>query len=78
MTNPERERVSLAFLERFWADREAGKECGLNEYLKLFPGHEEVVARESLQALREHRRAEVGDDEESSDVNRLGPYRLIK
>ncbi len=78
MTNPGAERVSFAFLERFWADREAGKECGLNEYLELFPGHEEVVAREYLRALAEHRRAEVGDDVESSDENRLGPYRLIK
>jgi tetratricopeptide (TPR) repeat protein len=78
MSDPQEQRVALAFRERFWSDREAGRDLGLSEYLGLFPGNEEVVAREYLLALSELRSGEGGESVERSEGNRLGPYRLIK
>lgn len=40
--------ASLEFLARYLADQEQGKELPLDHYLKMFPGAEEVVAREYL------------------------------
>ncbi len=74
MTDTNSERISLAFLERFWADRDAGRTVGLADYLRLFPDHVEVVAREYLSATDDAKSAEPPATEEG----RLGQYRLLK
>ncbi|MEZ6195855.1 MAG: protein kinase [Planctomycetota bacterium] len=67
----DRERVVLAFQERYWSDRAEGEERSLLEYLRLWPDHEEAVARELLE-LSTGEEATGSPDE----VRRLGPYVL--
>ncbi len=56
MTEPEDTKFERTFLARFRSNREAGKKVGLAEYLGLFPGQEEIVAREYRRAMAELRR----------------------
>jgi serine/threonine protein kinase len=77
MTDPSSERVALVFLERFWADRDAGRSIGLREYVEQFPGHDPVIAREYLSALAEER-GERSEETSESEEGRIGPYRLLE
>jgi len=61
------ERVVLRFLERYVADREQGGPRTLAAYQALFPGHDERI-RHEYDAL----------NSAASDVERLGPYRLLR
>jgi hypothetical protein len=75
------ERVPLAFLETFCADRDAGTERSLAEYLQLYPDHQETVAEEYLRARSEDQPdASTASVAEviSSDDRTLGPYHLIE
>ena len=75
--DPKAERLALAFLERFWADRDAGEIRSLGAYLEQFPGEDETIAREFLSALAEAR-GDGGAPEDIDDEGRIGPYQLIK
>ena len=77
MTDPGSERVALLFLERFWADRDAGRGGGLLDFLDQFPGHDELVAREYLGAVAQAR-GEGERDEALPEEGRIGPYRLLE
>src|SRR5262245_55080569 len=77
MTSPASERVALVFLERFWADRDAGKAVALAEYLCQFPGRDELIAREYLAALAETR-GDGGKEAARAEEGRIGPYRLLE
>lgn len=76
MTSPEDKSPLEAFLERYWADREAGTVRDLPEYLTMFPGDPDGVAREYLRCK------EGGDSTvpnlpgDGPNADMLGPYRL--
>ena len=76
MTVPSSERVALVFLERFWSELDAGRSVGLREYLEQFPGSEELIANEFLNALAESR-AEKAGPARPSEEGRIGPYRIL-
>ncbi|MFT7617890.1 MAG: serine/threonine protein kinase/WD40 repeat protein [Planctomycetota bacterium] len=78
MTDERSQSLALVFLERFWANEDAGKQKSLAEYLAQFPGDEETIANEYLSAITQARRDDVADVHHKSDENRIGPYRLIK
>lgn len=63
-----------AFAERFLEDSEANGPRSLTAYLALYPGHEELIAREYV-ALTSSRGGTSNPDAE--DAQRIGPYRLI-
>ena len=81
MTDPMSDRLALEFLERFWSDLDAGRSVGLAPYLRQFPGHEELIAREYLGAVAEARgggEGERGGEKRRSEEGRIGPYRLLE
>ncbi|MCB9833849.1 MAG: tetratricopeptide repeat protein [Planctomycetes bacterium] len=68
----DRERVVLAFQERYWRDEADGRVRAMLDYIELWPEHEEIVAREFLALVG-------GSSTESSSAapgERLGPYLL--
>ena len=77
-TDPQAEPLALAFLERFWADQDAGREVDLVSYLELFPDHDETIAVEFLNALAELRGEGDGDETVETNEEQLGPYRLVR
>ena len=88
----DRERVVVEFLYRLTSDLEQGTLLSLAEYLALFPGHDEAVAREFLDLVRQSTR--FGSELESGGIRlgregdtlegeedggrSLGPYRLLE
>jgi serine/threonine protein kinase/WD40 repeat protein len=70
----------LDFLDRFDADRAAGRELPLSHYLRQFPDDEAAVAREYLMRAG----AAPADDEvtppepNGDQVGRIGPFRLLR
>ncbi|MFT7619460.1 MAG: serine/threonine protein kinase, partial [Planctomycetota bacterium] len=77
MTDARSQGLALVFLERFWADQDAGKEVSFTDYLAQFPGDEETIASEYLSAITEAR-GEVDVESPEVDGEHIGPYRLIK
>ena len=69
-SDPVADRVVLEFLRRHADDARRGEEPGLAHYQALFPGHEELVAKEWAQL---HEEQDARDDH----TRRLGPYRLL-
>jgi serine/threonine protein kinase/formylglycine-generating enzyme required for sulfatase activity len=65
----------VEFLARYAADRAAGRERPLAEYLAMFPTREREIAAEylSLTGGEEER----GDAPEDDGEERVGPYRLV-
>ena len=69
------ERVRVEVLLELAAERAEGGAPSLEEYLKRYPGHAEVVAR----AFLEEADAAAGSPEETSDgARRVGTYRLLE
>ncbi|MCB9833850.1 MAG: tetratricopeptide repeat protein [Planctomycetes bacterium] len=68
------ERVVLAFQERYWSDEAEGRSLSLAHYMALWPGHQEIVAREYL-ALRS---TDDGTDQDEGHRDRVGPYLIEK
>ena len=77
MNDPKAQSLALAFLERFWADRDAGKDRSLADYLAQFPGDEETIAGEYLSALVELRGEGQDEDSDAGGEGHIGPYRLL-
>ncbi len=67
--------VAAAFLARYLADREAGAVRAAEEYAALFPGFEELVARE-LRALEAD--ADADGPDPRRDGATIGPYRPLR
>ncbi|MFT7617892.1 MAG: serine/threonine protein kinase/Flp pilus assembly protein TadD [Planctomycetota bacterium] len=78
ITDDRTQSLALVFLERFWADQDAGNQNSLTHYLTQFPGDEETIASEYLSAITEVRRDGDSEAELKSDEGQIGPYRLIK
>ncbi|MFQ5506853.1 MAG: serine/threonine-protein kinase, partial [Planctomycetota bacterium] len=66
-------------MTRYLADRERGRVRALAQYLELFPGHEEEIAREFLRLRDEERQREDEDParEEPGRETWIGPYRIL-
>ena len=76
-TPPTDDHIVGAFLERFWKDRDvAGHEADLLTYLKAFPDHQDIIAREYA-ALRRRDSDSPEDFGSQSEPSDLGPYRII-
>ena len=69
-----RERVILAFIERYRSDEDAGQVRPLDAYLDQFPDHEEAIAREYLALVA----APEGESCQRPPSEGLGPYRLVR
>lgn len=78
MPQPDEKRAVLEFLSQFLAEQAEGRARPLWEYLKLFPKHQDAVAREYLSLLADD--APVSPDESATDADgrRLGRYRILR
>ncbi|MCB9871042.1 MAG: SUMF1/EgtB/PvdO family nonheme iron enzyme [Planctomycetes bacterium] len=73
------DRIAIAFLEHFHADRAAGRETYLAGYCTQFPGHDARIAREWLLATGAPGPERAPDFEASGkSEDELGPYRLVR
>ncbi|MFT7619524.1 MAG: serine/threonine protein kinase [Planctomycetota bacterium] len=77
MNDPRAQSLALIFLEKFWADQDAGEKKTLIDYLMQFPGDEAIIATEYLNALAEAHGDVISEEFDSQD-SRIGPYRLIE
>jgi eukaryotic-like serine/threonine-protein kinase len=69
------DRIILALIERVLSDRESGVERTVEEYQRMFPGHEEVIAREFEAAtLTESKRATLDE----ALPEQIGTYRVLQ
>jgi formylglycine-generating enzyme required for sulfatase activity len=66
--------VAIEFLALLLADREAGRERALADYLALFPRHQALIASEFLRAAAKEPPATAARE---LDAARIGPYRLL-
>jgi formylglycine-generating enzyme required for sulfatase activity len=69
--------VLLAFLQRFLADRAAGRHVALADYVAAFPGHEERI-RAEFARLQAGAEAPEHDDAPPSTPARIAQYRLLR
>lgn len=66
-----------AFLKRYFEDLEAGRQCSLSEYLRLFPGDESRIAREFLAVRDSPSTVRLKGPESAmsgTGATRIGPY----
>ena len=63
------------FVVAYLDDRDAGREQGLNDYLRRYPGQDSEIAAEYLrqEKLQSKHSAEVDQEEDPLSTNRRGP-----
>ncbi len=82
MPDPDGEHTpALAFLDQYLDDRIAGRVRSLDDYLCLFPGHDQSITAE-YERIREFEVSSAGEDRPRTiptrERDRIGPYDLIR